>query len=82
MSKNEEDLPEKNPIAIYVKIGALICLALLLIYGKLVWPFIHGRMVKENIGFVEAASSEHILIGGFVALVILVVGGWVWASRN
>lgn len=84
MGKEEETKNEEqgSNVGLWVKVGALIGLALVLTYGKLVWPFIHGRMVKENISFLEAASSEHILIGGLVGLVVVVASAWLWAERN
>jgi len=66
----------------YIKIGALIGLALILGYAKLIWPFIYGRMRNENMGFFEAAASEQLLVGGLIGLVLLVAASWFWVGRN
>ena len=72
----------KEPRGLYLKIGVLLALGLLLTYGKIIWPSIYGRMRKEDIGFFEAAASEHILVGGLIFLVALVIGAWFWTGRK
>ena len=71
---NEE--PRKESRWLVTKIVLLIVAASVVLYAKLIWPWIYGRMVKENLSFIEALDSPKILLGGSVAF--LLAFGLVW----
>lgn len=52
---------------------------LLIIYGKILWPVIFGRMQNEGMSFMVAVKDESAHATAFVILVLCSVAGIIWA---
>lgn len=63
----------------YFKFTLLGVAFLLIVYGKLIWPEVFGRMRNEGVSFLTAVQDSSVHATAFVVLVSCSIIGIIWA---
>lgn len=69
----------KNGQFSYFKFTLLGVAFLLIVYGRLIWPEVFGRMQNEGMSFSTAVQDSSAHAAAFVVLVSCSIVGIIWA---
>lgn len=66
--------------AVLMKFSVLLLVGVIVVYAKLLWPLVFGRMHNEGISFIAAVQDISLHAAVFVALIVcwLAAASWVY----